>query len=259
MPGVGRSAVTRWWHAIPLSAALAAAAATAGDTLNCSSICIGINCSNTCNAGVDALKGSGNVIERGMAIKGVSRISVGGGIVASISRGADSKLVIRADDNIQDKIKANVSGDSLGLTLASGTYQDVTVEVDIFLPAVAQIEAHGTAEVELNSFRSQQLRIVLDGSTSIRSIDSSAEQLTLISEGNGSASLTGFRAKHADVELSGVSEISLGFAASGASVAGTLDGVSTLYFCGRPDMSALETAVVSTVEQLPDDQCGDAD
>lgn len=221
-----------------------------------------------CSIGVpERLTGSGNVVSLTQEVSEFDRLVISSAFQATIRQGETFSVLIRIDDNLQQHLRVNQSGQTLeigldpDLTPAIGSW---TSEAEITMPALSALEASGASDATLTGFASEgSLQLEVSGASSI-SGDIQAGSTTMVASGASSISLTG-EGGALTLDVSGASSAQLGNYActdvraslSGASDAlvnarGRLDadasGASHLGYVGSPSLGTINTSGGSSVE-----------
>jgi hypothetical protein len=84
-----------------------------------------------------------------------------------------------------------------------------------------------------------------EGAGSVTLSDSKVESLRYAGHGNTTLYNEDSQVANADVEMSGVSEANLSFSDSGGTLKGSVEGVSSVYYCGDPKINVERSGIVS--------------
>ena len=109
-----------------------------------------------------------------------------------IRKGDTRKVTVKTDDNLQDKIDADVKSNTLHLDEDSGRCIDPTeLVVTVRMPELRNIDIDGSADVVIeDSFENETMKINIDGSGDVETEDVLiAETLKLIVDGSGDLDL----------------------------------------------------------------------
>lgn len=176
----------------------------------------------------------------------------------TLSVGDDVDLVVRADDNVIDDVKASVSGDTLTLGLA-GSYRDVTLEADLVVPedALTSIRLSGAASVTgVDPLNADGFSIDASGASDV-ALEVVSNTLAVDASGASTVEMTG-SGDVVDADASGASTLRLaGFDAS--TVTARADGASTVEVSASESLDA-DASGASTIRYSgdPSDVSSDA-
>jgi Putative auto-transporter adhesin, head GIN domain len=97
---------------------------------------------SSCNFNFDgkSIKGSGNVVSKERNLKDFTKITVSRGIECVVTQGSTYKVVVEADDNVQEGILTTVENGTLKITSEYNNYHNVTKKVRVQLPTIEQLE-----------------------------------------------------------------------------------------------------------------------
>jgi hypothetical protein len=230
------------------------------------------------------VSGSGNVISRDLDLSGFTRVEIQDSFEVSVTEAPDFGVTIRLDDNIEQYLQAEVDGDTLSVGLDGAmSYNDVTLEAEIRLPKLAELELSGASDGRLSGFNDlEPLDVGLSGSSTLQVVDlrsaaadldlsgaseldgtwvmtdgrislsgSSEVRLTgavdalwLDLSGSSTAELARFRAERLEVDMSGSSD---GTVLVTDTLDADLSGASTLEYLGDPSLGRVETSGSSEV------------
>lgn len=188
--------------------------------------------------------GSGDMVTREFDYQGFTDIDVSHGFSVTVTEGDDYSVSVTVDDNVVDYLKVTRSGDTLSIGLEPRSYDDVSLEARVTMPALNGVELSGGSWVDVSGFSSSQ-DFALDlsgGSHAV--IVGSAGDLTVDASGGSSIDLSGFKVQDVRVEFSGGSSGSV-------YVGGVLDvdlsSGSRLVYYGDPELGDVETSGGSSI------------
>jgi hypothetical protein len=231
----------------------------------------------------DVVEGSGNLDTQEMDLSGFTRVEVGHAFEVEIVQSASYSVSITADDNLFEYIKVSKKGETLKIGLKSGDYHNVTLEAEITMPDLYEVDLSGAVRGTARGFTSSHdFSGELSGASSLDMRDMSAGDIDF--DISGASRVTGdIIAGDADLDVSGASTVQLQGSASdmeieasgashvdladfvvsnadvnlsGASQAtvnldGRLDadlsGASNLSYIGEPTMGDIHTSGGSTI------------
>ncbi len=208
----------------------------------------------------EAFTGSGNLVTRQEEIADFSGITASNGFQVTVTPGADFRVEVRVDDNIEQFLIVRKDGDFLKLALDTfrpDNLRQVTLEADVAMPALQQVTLSGAsslvlaepAEVETflatlsgnsrlgGTVEASTVEIGLSGD-SATDIGGQAEVLTVKAAGRSRADMATLIAREAAVDISGDSRATV-------NVNGRLDaeatGSSQLRYRGEPTLGDVIT------------------
>lgn len=165
--------------------------------------------------------GDGQSLTQVRHIHSFQNLEVADALIVHIHTGAQYKVVVTADSNLQPYLKTQVSGGTLYLSTKSGYHLSTkkALRVDVSLPDLKALTISGSAVVDLMDVPVQRVNVlgnstvilknprqlaVLDvaGSASVHAIELSTKDLTIHSSGSANLVLTG-HAKTSELTASG--------------------------------------------------------
>lgn len=146
--------------------------------------------------------GSGNVItQERPTSKDFKAISVSGGIEVIIEQGNDKSVKVEADDNLQQHIKTEITGDGLSITTDVNIRNAASKKVYVRLPEIESIECSGGAQVTSRQSLKAGTINLSSGSGSSMEVAIDAEHAKCESSSGSSLKING-RAGRLDTESS---------------------------------------------------------
>ncbi|MBP6786206.1 MAG: DUF2807 domain-containing protein [Candidatus Promineofilum sp.] len=219
-------------------------------------------------ANFTAISGSGTVMTQTYDFTAFDEVEIGSAFTATITQGDASGVVVRVDDNLVDKLVVTQEENRVTIGLAEGTIvRQATLEADVTLPRLTQLNAHGASRVQISPFTTGDLfRVEVSGAAEVRG-DLDAADLELEASGASRLVLAGSAANvqakssgASTIDLTDLSAIDAQTEASGAStvtvnIDGILDadadGASNIYYLGNPEMGTIDTSGGSNVGPRP--------
>jgi len=209
--------------------------------------------------------GSGTIETVSPSVTDFSRLEVGVSFDVQVRVGSEFGLVIRADDNVIDAVRASVNGETLTLGL-DGNYRDITLEATVTVPrdALAFVGTSGAATVSGQDRLVSDVFVIEASGASRVVIGLDSNDLTVTASGASTVEATG-SGDVVDGEASGSSSVLLGgFDAttvtansSGASTMvvtasesldATASGASKIRYGGEPSEITTDASGGSTIE-----------
>lgn len=209
--------------------------------------------------------GSGLIVESEPAVEPFSGLDVSSAIEATLRLGDTPAVVLRADDNIIDRLTASVEDDVLVLDV-EGSVRDATLQAEVTVPAdlLELVELSGAAtltgtqplspsELILSLTGASRTVLVLDtpslsveaDGASVVNASGAAETLDVRASGASSVRLEQLSASVATVDASGASTVRV--LVSDELVA-EASGSSSVRVGGDPEVVESSTSGASTIE-----------
>jgi len=209
-------------------------------------------------------EGSGAVVSRRVPVTAdVDRIEVDDAFSATIRVGAAaSSGSVRIDDNLVDRLRIDVDGDTLSIEL-DGRVRNATLELHLSLDRLERLWASGASRVRVDGVVDDDLGIDASGASSIDIPAAELDELVVGLSGASRATLGG-SASTLDAEVSGASRLaSFDLATDEARVAvsgageveltvedeleATASGASSVRYEGDPDRVISDVSGSSSV------------
>ena len=163
------------------------------------------------HVGMAQIRGNGNVIEMERDIPSFSGISVSSGIDLFIRQGSNSSLEIKADENLQEYIIAEVKGDVLHIYVKKNTriWRSNAMDAYVTVAGLGSIRMSGGGDVESQSpISTDRLTIAISGGGDLEmELDAGTVEASI--SGGGDVELNG-AIKEYLLELSGGGDLELG-------------------------------------------------
>jgi hypothetical protein len=173
--------------------------------LNIGLLAIGVvlmlsSCDQSC------IDGSGNQVTETRKVNDFTKIDISGGYIIKLVQDSSLSLTVTADDNIQNYIKTDVSGDRLRISNKNICTSSGEVVVTVGVRNLEEIKASGAVEVSSSGkINARDMNINLSGSTKV-ALDINAARLTTNASGSSEINLKGQASEH-DLKLSGSSNV----------------------------------------------------
>lgn len=111
--------------------------------------------------------GSGNIVSETRSVDTFTGISVGGSFDVEVRKGPVTEVRVEADDNIMKYIETSVSGNTLRIrTRDLHNYSDVTMKVFITTPALTELRASASAEIDIKDVLTGTGKLYFNASSS---------------------------------------------------------------------------------------------
>lgn len=199
-----------------------------------------------CDDDDNSFVGSGNIITEERNVSGFAGVDLSGGMVARVQFGTEFSVTVRADDNIMDRVRTEVQGSRLRISLENGSYNNITQEVDITMPSLNTVDQSGSSSVTAADFTSLGgLTVNLSGSSNLLLDNCSANVLTCDQSGSSAVQAFGLAVQQAEINTSGSSMLELSVALT---LSGSTSGSSSVRYRGEPAVD-VESSGSSTIER----------
>lgn len=155
----------------------------------------------------NGIKGSGNVIEQNRNLAGFTEIKVSNGVDVIISQGNQDQVIVKADDNLAEKITSKIEGDALVIGVVSNTSirNAKAFKVLVTVKDLKNLMASGGSDVFSEGTLSfDALNIKANGGSDVK-MDLNVKDLNCEIHGGSDAKLEG-NTKYLIVEASGGSD-----------------------------------------------------
>lgn len=208
----------------------------------------------TCSTSLlaQSVRGSGNVVEQDRNISGFTAIKVSSGVDIHVMQGSADKVVVKTDDNLQEKIKTELNGSVLEISsrgnIRSSKAFDVYITVSqlekISATAGSDVFSKGTLkvdELELQMAAGSDVELDIEASKlhckltagSDADLSGKVDHLEVLATGGSDLSAKGLKVANCKLRVSGGSDAVV-------NVSGELDmeatGASDIYYTGGPSV-----------------------
>ena len=211
-----------------------------------------------CN--VQMITGSGNVVTREFDYSDFNQVEISHAFEGAITQGAEYRVVVRVDDNLEQYLLAEQAGDRVRIGLEDVlNVGQATMEYEITMPSLAALDLSGAAQAQLSGFTSSDAFEGEASGASRMAGDLTSGNTRLHASGASTIALDGDRGD-AQLEASGASTITL--TGQGGTLAANASGASTIDLEAFPTTSANATAsgasnvTVNTTGRLDADASG---
>ncbi len=141
------------------------------------------------------LTGSGKLIKQDFSFDKAERLAVASNFKVVLSPADKVAVTVEADDNVMEYVYIHVSSGELRLELKPGrgySMNKVTLKATVTMPVPHTVNVRDNATLALsNGLRASELTVQLNGNAIITGDDISVAKLSLTSQGNGMARLSG--------------------------------------------------------------------
>ena len=216
--------------------------------LNCSSTCINGVCTNSCSDETPTYVGNGNIITKTIEHSNFDTI-LASGVSLTIKQNDRYEVEVSADDNLIDQINFTQSKTALTVSLKNGSYSNASINVSITLPMLKKLQQEGSEQISLDGFYQQEVSLISSGAGRIIGKGNKFKQLLFSGQGATTLDMSGSMVDNANINVDGTGDISLSFSNQGGSLSGSIQGVSTVSYCGNPE-NKLKVFGISDIKKL---------
>jgi hypothetical protein len=156
----------------------------------------------------EAVKGSGNVIQKSFDLAGFSRVDLGSAFIGEIKQSDGWSVVVSADDNIMERISVTVEEQTLRVRTTGFLVKASRLHVDVGMPTIEALAVGGASQATIGGFaRVPAFALLLSGASQVKG-EISADALTVQPSGASKTTLRGSGGT-LSVNASGASHVSL--------------------------------------------------
>jgi hypothetical protein len=155
----------------------------------------------------EAIHGSGNIIEETREVSPFDAIDLSGAYTIYLYQGDEENLLIEADDNVMEYVRAQVRGGKLFLDTRHVSFRRATVNAHITVKNLEEIKASGAVTINGQTLlHVEYLNVNVSGASDI-DLEVFGERMELKMSGAGKAHLTGELDKMT-IRITGASKLS---------------------------------------------------
>lgn len=181
------------------------------------------------NAGV--VEGSGVAATQARDVRSFGAVDLAGSSNVTIHVGGKQAVVVRADDNLLDRVTTQVEGETLVIGTTPGSFEARSpMSVEVTVPALEALTLSGSGIVTADGIDTDRLTVALPGSGVLRA-SGKASVLDVRHAGSGDAQLDGLVAADAHAVLSGSGRIVL---TATESLDAAVPGSGAIFYGGDP-------------------------
>jgi hypothetical protein len=177
------------------------------------------------------VQGSGVAATQTRELASFSAVELAGSNVVTIRVGEKQSVVVRADDNLLDRVTTEVQSGNLviGNTVGSFTTES-PMSVEITIPSLDALTLTGSGVVAATGIETPSLTVTLSGSGALRA-SGTATQLDVTLGGSGDAQLEQLIASDARAVVSGSGRIVV---TATQSLDASVPGIGSIVYSGNP-------------------------
>lgn len=198
----------------------------------------------SCESDSPQITGSGVIVSETRTVDSFESVHISSIADVTITKGATNGLLVRSDNNIIGLVKTEVRGNTLFIDLEDGSYDKVTLEVNVSSEVLTELTTTGVNSVEVNDFEElDKLSVSISGVGNVK-LRGSAEELEINNSGATNFEGFDFIANSCKVEVSGVGSVELTVVDL---LSGTLSGVGNIRYKGSPTLDVAVSGVGSVI------------
>ena len=161
-----------------------------------------------------------SVISQERAVNGFNGIGLAGIGNVNVYPGANYRVVVTTDSNLQDRVLTTVNGNTLNITQRPGPFNAEELKIDVYLPELTNISLNGAGNFTINN--------------------GSASALTLSISGAGNINAQNYQVQNVFIAHSGIGDVRV-WATN--SLNGTLSGIGNIRYRGNPTININKTGL----------------
>ena len=200
---------------------------------------------------------SGQRTTRSFDLSGFTHVSANGQWQVTLVRGDQWSVQVSYPAELESGIDVREEGGALELRYNLkrswwsdfGSKQALSMTARVVMPALEAVDMHGASSLDLTGFAGERLAIDASGAISIDGRDSRYDTLALRIGGAGRTDLSGVTTTAAQINVSGVQNITLRMA--GGTLSGRVSGVSRVDYLGTVSSQDVHASGVSRIEHRP--------
>jgi hypothetical protein len=176
-------------------------------------------------------EGSGVAATQTRALTAFDSVELAGANNVVIRVGTEQSVVVRADDNLLNRVTTDVKSGTLVIGNTSGTFTTNTpMSVAVTVPSLNRLALTGSGNILVRGIRTESLTVTLSGSGNLIG-QGTATSLDVTVNGFGNARLTGLAASDVHAVVSGSGNI---FVTATKSLDASVPGSGTIIYTGNP-------------------------
>ncbi len=202
--------------------------------------------------GIESLPGitraSDTMVSRSFDLSGFSGIEISMPCTVEVAHGDTFLIEASVPENIADRLKAEVKGQTLVFSLDEDVWLAGTkIRIEMTMPALGSLEINGIADVTFTGFSETDFSIDVSGAAKIRGRDGRAKDARINSSGAAQIDFVDFITENARLDISGAAEVSLTM--GGGDLTGSISGAAKVTYGGEVRTQNVETSGVGSVRK----------
>lgn len=197
-----------------------------------------------CESDGPQIIGSGVIVSETRTVGSFENVEISGVADVIITQGSNQGISVRSDDNIIGLVETEVIQNTLFIGLENGSYDRITLEVNVSSEVLRELTMSGVNTVEVNDFEElDKLSVTISGVGNVK-LTGSANELEINNSGATSFEGFDFTANSCQVEVSGVGSVEVTVVDL---LSGTLSGVGNIHYKGSPELNVSISGVGSVI------------
>ena len=160
-------------------------------------------------------------------------ISVSGAFELEVARGAPQRVELVGDDNLMDRYRTTVSGETLGVRTEGSVRPKVGPTLRVTLPALTKLEISGAVSGRLKDLAGERLTVDISGAATL-TLSGAVTHLDLDMSGASKLHAETLEARHVKVSASGAGSYDV-HATETLDV--SVSGAATVRYRGQPNLT----------------------
>ncbi|MEL6356984.1 MAG: head GIN domain-containing protein [Bacteroidota bacterium] len=179
----------------------------------------------------ESFVGSDNIITEDRAISNFTGVRASENIIVNITAGTENSVIVRANDNIIDRVRTEVSGNVLQIGLRNGNYRNIDISAEIVMADLSFLRASDAAEITAGAFDNlDELRLEATDSGEIE-VTGSTTELSIVSSDGAEIRAFGVSAIRCDVNVSDGADAEVNVSQE---ITGRVSDGGDLFYRGNP-------------------------
>jgi len=183
-----------------------------------------------CNTIAPTVAGSGRLVADQREVANFTRIRVSTAIKATVIVGPDVSIQVTADDNLLGSVKTDVTAGRLDISLSPGAKPSTTVEVDVTVPSLEDLDVNSAASAIATGINSSSFEAEADSAGTLTA-RGNADSVDVTANSAGSADVGGIPAQTATANVGSGAQATVN---AQISVGGSVDSGGILHIKGQP-------------------------
>ncbi|MDW3196399.1 MAG: head GIN domain-containing protein [Cytophagales bacterium] len=193
----------------------------------------------------ERFRGSGVIITETRELPDFNAITSSPAIDLTITQGAIQAMEVSSDDNLIDRVitRVNMNG-QLIIDLEEGSYENLTLRVNIVIPELISVENLGAGRISIEGFNDQETLTLRNTGAASFDLSGSANELIIELLGAGNIAAFDFAANTVRITLTGSGNIEVSAAEL---IAGNILGAGNIHYRGEPTIDVNITGAGAVV------------
>ena len=153
--------------------------------------------------------GSGELVTENRAIGSFDRLAIDGPVNVVIRQGATRSLVITAEDNLIDLVRARSEGGTLSLDTTGSFRTRIGIRAVLTVPSLDSVAINASGDVRFDGWNARAIDLAIGGSGDIELGGEVGDVRALIG-GSGDIDLSPARLSYVDADIEGSGAIRMG-------------------------------------------------